>query len=90
MIFNRKVPFLERLKHFIADNVGSLVPPRKIREYLNSQKIKVSYNLVSDYFFIFLCLPNGVGSKNQFHSYGSKEIRYLDETPEIKKSLEIF
>lgn len=45
----RNVSFLQRLTHFIADNVGSLVTARKISEYLKSQKIKVSHNLVIDY-----------------------------------------
>jgi len=45
----RNVSFLRRLAQFIADNVGSLVTARKISEYLKSQKIKVSHNLVIDY-----------------------------------------
>ena len=45
----RNVSFLQRLMRFLADNVGSLVTARKISEYLKSQKIKVSHNLVIDY-----------------------------------------
>lgn len=45
----RNVSFLQRLTRFLADNVGSLVTARKISEYLKSQKIKVSHNLVIDY-----------------------------------------
>lgn len=45
----RNVTFLQRLARFLADNVGSLVTARKISEYLKSQKIKISHNLVIDY-----------------------------------------
>ena len=45
----RNVTFLQRLTRFLADNVGSLVTARKISEYLKSQKIKISHNLVIDY-----------------------------------------
>ena len=45
----RNVAFLQRLALFLADNVGSLVTARKISDYLKSQKIKVSHNLVIDY-----------------------------------------
>lgn len=45
----RNVNFLQRLTRFLADNVGSLVTARKISEYLKSQKIKISHNLVIDY-----------------------------------------
>jgi predicted AAA+ superfamily ATPase len=45
----RNVSFLQRLIQFLADNVGSLVTARKISEYLKSQKIKISHNLVIDY-----------------------------------------
>lgn len=45
----RNVSFLQRLARFLADNTGSLVTARKISEYLKSQKIKVSHNLVIDY-----------------------------------------
>lgn len=45
----RNVSFLNRLALFLADNVGSLVTARKISDYLKSQKIKISHNLVIDY-----------------------------------------
>ncbi len=45
----RNVSFLQRLTRFLADNVGSLVTARKISEYLKSQKINISHNLVIDY-----------------------------------------
>ena len=45
----RNVSFLQRLTRFLADNVGSLVTARKISDYLKSQKITVSHNLVLNY-----------------------------------------
>lgn len=56
----RNVSFLENLVKFLADNIASLVSANKISDYLKSQKIKVSPNIVLDYitylegaFFIF-------------------------------------
>ena len=45
----RNVSFLQKLTRFLADNVGSLVTARKISNYLKSQQIKISHNLVLDY-----------------------------------------
>lgn len=45
----RNVSFLQRLTRFLADNVGSMVTARKISQYLKSQQIKISHNLVLDY-----------------------------------------
>ena len=45
----RNVTFLQRLARFLADNVGSLLTARKVSQYLKSQKIKASHNLVIDY-----------------------------------------
>lgn len=45
----RNVSFLQRLARFVADNVGNMVTARKISEYLKSQKMNVSHNLVLDY-----------------------------------------
>ena len=45
----RNVHFLQRLTHFLADNVGSLVSARKISDFLKAQQVKVSHNLVLDY-----------------------------------------
>jgi len=56
----RNVPFLENLVEYLADNVGSLVSAKKISDFLKSQKINISPNIVLDYlsflvnaFFIF-------------------------------------
>jgi predicted AAA+ superfamily ATPase len=45
----RNVNFLKRLTQFVADNVGSLVSAKKISDYLKSQQVRMSHNLVLDY-----------------------------------------
>ena len=56
----RNVQFLERLVLFLANNTGSIVSAKKICDFLKSQKVSVSPNLVLDYlkyltdaFFVF-------------------------------------
>ncbi len=45
----RNPAFLERLVLFLADNTGSLVSAKKISDFLKSQRMKISPNLVLDY-----------------------------------------
>ncbi len=45
----RNVSFLENLSKYIADNLGSIVSAKKISDFLKSQKVSVSTNLVLDY-----------------------------------------
>ncbi len=45
----RNVAFLENLASFVADNVGSIVSSKKISDYLKSQGIKMSPQIVIDY-----------------------------------------
>lgn len=45
----RNVSFLENLTEYLADNIGSLVSAKKISDFLKSQKIKISPNIVLDY-----------------------------------------
>jgi predicted AAA+ superfamily ATPase len=45
----RNIDFLERLIHFLADNIGSLLSANRISEYLKSQKINISTKLVLEY-----------------------------------------
>lgn len=56
----RNVSFLEKLCRFVADNIGNLLSARKISNFLKSQNMKISTNIVLDYltylsnaFFIF-------------------------------------
>ncbi len=45
----RNVPFLENLVRFLAGNTGSLVSAKSISDYLKSQRMTVSPNMVLDY-----------------------------------------
>ncbi|MFW6019607.1 MAG: ATP-binding protein [Bacteroidales bacterium] len=45
----RNISFLERLCSYIADNTGQIVSAKKITDYLKSQKISFSNNIVLDY-----------------------------------------
>jgi len=45
----RNVKFLENLVLFLADNTGSIVSSKKISDYLKSQKINISTQVVIDY-----------------------------------------
>lgn len=45
----RNVKFLESLVLFLADNTGSIVSAKKISEYLKSQNINISTQVVIDY-----------------------------------------
>ena len=56
----RNVSFLENLITYLADNIGSLVSAKKISDFLKSQKVNISPNIVLDYlsflvsaFFVF-------------------------------------
>lgn len=45
----RNVNFLDRLIHFTADNIGSILNASKISDYLKSQRVQISVNTVLDY-----------------------------------------
>ncbi len=45
----RNVNFLDRLVHFTAENIGSILNAKKISDYLKSQKTNISVNSVLDY-----------------------------------------
>ncbi|MBI4846554.1 MAG: ATP-binding protein [Candidatus Omnitrophica bacterium] len=45
----RNVAFLERLVEYLADNTGCLVSSKSISDFLKSQKIKLSPNVVLNY-----------------------------------------
>ncbi|MDD4203287.1 MAG: ATP-binding protein [Candidatus Omnitrophica bacterium] len=45
----RNVSFLERLVEFVCDNIGSILSAKKISDFLKSQKINISPNIVMDY-----------------------------------------
>jgi hypothetical protein len=45
----RNVNFLNRLLEYLADNIGSLVSANRISDFLKSQKIKTTPNIVLNY-----------------------------------------
>ncbi len=45
----RNVKFLENLISFLANNIGNIVSSKKISDYLKSQKINISTQVVIDY-----------------------------------------
>ncbi len=69
----RNVKFLENLVAFLADNTGSIVSSKKISDYLKSQKINISPQVVIDYlgylessFLIFKVKRTGIEGKRIF------------------------
>lgn len=69
----RNISFLENLIKYIADNTGSIFSAKKISDYLKSQQIKVSPNIVMDYlshlanaFFIFKVQRSDISGKKIF------------------------
>lgn len=69
----RNVKFLENLITFLADNLGSIVSSKKISDYLKSQKINISTQVVIDYlgyleasFLIFKVKRTGIEGKKIF------------------------
>jgi len=69
----RNINFLENLVRYVADNTGSLVSSKKISDFLKSQRIQISPQLVLDYlshlesaFFIFKVLRADIVGKKIF------------------------
>ncbi len=69
----RNVKFLENLLLFLADNLGNIVSSKKISDYLKSQRINISTQVVIDYlgylessFLIFKVKRAGIEGKKIF------------------------
>ena len=69
----RNINFLEKLVRYVADNTGNLVSSKKISDFLKSQRIQISPQLVLDYlahlesaFFIFKVLRTDIIGKKIF------------------------
>ena len=45
----RNIAFLERLVEFLMDNIGSLLSSNRISDFLKSQKINISPNVILNY-----------------------------------------
>lgn len=66
----RNVGFLDKLILFISDNTGSVLSAKRINEFLKSQKINISHNVILDYlnflceaFFLFRVKRNDIKGK---------------------------
>lgn len=99
----RNVSFLENLVLFLADNMGSIVSAKKISDYLKSQKINISTQVVIDYighleasFLIFKVKRTGIegkkifeiGEKYFFEDVGIRNAIVGYKTNDIHKILE--
>lgn len=69
----RNISFLENLVEYLADNTGGLVSAKRISDFLKSQKVNISPNIVLDYlsylvqaFFIFKVFRSEVQGKKIF------------------------
>lgn len=99
----RNVKFLENLVEFLADNIGSIVSSKKISDYLKSQKINISPQVVIDYlgyiessFLVFKVKRTGIegkkifeiGEKYFFEDIGIRNAIVGYKTSDIHKILE--
>lgn len=69
----RNVAFLESLVEYLADNTGSVVSAKKISDFLKSQRIKISPNVILNYlsylagaYFVFRVQRSAIGGKKLF------------------------
>lgn len=99
----RNVGFLDKLILFLADNTGNIVSAKKISDYLKSQQISISHNVILDYlnylceaFFIFKVKRNDLkgkkilefGEKYYFEDLGIRHAIGGYKNDDINKILE--
>lgn len=99
----RNVAFIERLCLYIADNIGQIVSAKKITDYLKSQRISFSNNIVLDYlsflqnaFLVFAVKRNDlkgkrileIGEKLYFHDLGLRNALNGYKQNDISQMLE--
>jgi uncharacterized protein len=99
----RNLAFLERLVIFIADNIGNVFSAKKITDYLKSQQLKFSNNIVLDYltylqnaFLVFKISRNDlkgkrileIGEKYYFHDTGLRHAIISYKPNDINQLLE--
>jgi predicted AAA+ superfamily ATPase len=99
----RNVSFIERLCSYIADNIGQIVSAKKISDYLKSQRISFSNNIVLNYltylqnaFLVFALKRNDlkgkrileIGEKLYFHDLGLRNALTGYKQNDISQMLE--
>ncbi|MFW5759695.1 MAG: ATP-binding protein, partial [Cyclobacteriaceae bacterium] len=99
----RNVGFLDKLILFISDNTGSILSAKSINDFLKSQKISISHNVILDYlnylcqaFFLFRVKRNDIkgkkilefGEKYYFEDLGIRHAIGGYKNDDIKKIIE--
>ena len=99
----RNPAFLENLVEYLAENTGSIVSAKKISDFLKSQKISISPNIILDYlsflanaFFVFKTDRSEIqgkkifeiNSKYYFEDIGLRHSIIGYKQPDINKVLE--
>ena len=99
----RNVGFLDKLILFLADNTASIVSAKSINDFLKSQKITISHNVILDYlnflceaFFLFKAKRNDLkgkkilefGEKYYFEDLGIRHAIGGYKNDDINKILE--
>ncbi len=99
----RNVGFLDKLILFLADNTGNIVSAKSINDFLKSQKIVISHNIILDYlnylcdaFFLFKAKRNDLkgkkilefGEKYYFEDVGIRHAIANFREEDINKILE--
>ena len=67
----RNIDFLHRLVLFLADNIGSIFSAKKISDYLKSQQINISVNIVLNY-LAYLTSANFIQPVKRLNIQGKK------------------
>lgn len=69
----RNIEFLERLVEFLADNTGSLVSANRISDFLKSQRVTISPNVILQYlsslvaaFFVYRVRRSAITGRKRF------------------------
>ena len=99
----RNVGFLDKLILFLADNTGNIVSAKSINDFLKSQNIVISHNIILDYlgylceaFFLFKAKRNDLkgkkilefGEKYYFEDLGIRHAIANFKDEDINKILE--
>ena len=99
----RNAAFLENLVDYLADNTGNLLSAKKISDFLKSQNVKISPNVVLNYlsyltaaFFVFRVHRSEIagkkifeiGEKYYFEDLGLRHTIVGFKQPDINKVLE--
>jgi uncharacterized protein len=98
----RNVAFLENLVSFLSHHIGSLISAKKISDFLKSQRVSISPNIILNYllylssvFFIFSVKRQEIGKKifetGSKHYFGDLGLRHAIinyEQEDISKILE--